>query len=158
MSSLTFRSEHFGQVTVIEDTQGLTIGLEGNWSAEIFEHELIYALLHQYGAFNSPVWFNLGVPGRKQTASACFISSVGDSLQEIINYQSSELEIFKGGSGSGANLSNLRSSYEKISAGSYTSGPLAFMKGADAYAGAMKSGGATRNAAAQRVCRGARRL
>jgi ribonucleoside-diphosphate reductase alpha chain len=120
---------------------------ETDEDAVIFEQELIYALLHQYGGFNSPVWFNIGVPGRKQTASACFISSVDDSLQGIIGFQSSELEIFKGGSGSGANLSNLRSSYEKISAGSYTSGPLAFMKGADAYAGAMKSGGATRNAA-----------
>lgn len=120
---------------------------ETDKDAEIFEQELIYSLLHQYGAFNSPVWFNIGVPGRKQTASACFISSVDDSLKGIIEFQSSELEIFKGGSGSGSNLSSLRSSYEKISAGSYTSGPLAFMKGADAYAGAMKSGGATRNAA-----------
>lgn len=115
--------------------------------AEVYKHELIYALLHQYGAFNSPVWFNLGVPGRKQMASACFISGVGDSLDDIIAFQSAELNIFKSGSGSGANLSNLRSSYEKISSGSYTSGPLSFMRGLDQFAGAMKSGGATRNAA-----------
>lgn len=115
--------------------------------ARTYEYELIAAMLHQYGAFNSPVWFNIGVPGRKQTASACFISSVDDSIESIIAFQSSELNIFKGGSGSGANLSRLRSSYEKLSAGSYTSGPLAFMRGLDQFAGAMKSGGATRNAA-----------
>jgi len=118
-----------------------------NSDAEIYEDELIYAMLHQFGSFNSPVWFNLGVPGRKHIASACFISSVGDSLDEIIAFQSTELNIFKSGSGSGANFSNLRSSYEKISAGSYTSGPIAFMRGLDQFAGAMKSGGATRNAA-----------
>lgn len=115
--------------------------------ARTYEEELLYALVHQYGAFNSPVWFNLGIPGRAQAASACFISSVDDSLDDIMNYQRSELTIFRGGSGSGANLSNLRSSYEKLSAGSYTSGPLSFMKGNDQFAGAMKSGGATRNAA-----------
>ena len=115
--------------------------------AVVYEEELIYAILHQFGSFNSPVWFNLGVPNRRQTASACFISSVDDSLDDIIAFQSAELNIFKSGSGSGANFSNLRSSYEKISAGSYTSGPLAFMRGLDQFAGAMKSGGATRNAA-----------
>lgn len=115
--------------------------------AQIFEDELAYALVHQYGAFNSPVWFNLGVPGRKQAASACFISGIDDSLDDIMRFQSAELAIFRGGSGSGANLSNLRSSYEKLSSGSYTSGPLSFMKGNDAFAGAMKSGGSTRNAA-----------
>ncbi len=115
--------------------------------ASVFEEELLYALVHQYGSFNSPVWFNLGVPGRKQTASACFISGVDDSLDDIMSFQRAETEIFKGGSGSGANLSNLRSSYETISAGSYTSGPMSWMQGTDAYAGAMKSGGATRNAA-----------
>jgi len=115
--------------------------------AQVFEEELIHALLHQYGAFNSPVWFNLGVEGRKQAASACFISGVEDSLDDIMRFQTSELTIFRGGSGSGANLSNLRSSYEKISAGSYTSGPMSWMQGNNSYAGAMKSGGATRNAA-----------
>jgi len=115
--------------------------------AQVFEEELIYALVHQYGAFNSPVWFNLGVVGRPQAASACFISGVEDSLEEIMEYQTSEITIFRGGSGSGANISNLRSSYEKIAAGSYTSGPLSWMQGLNSYAGAMKSGGATRNAA-----------
>lgn len=118
-----------------------------NLDAQVFEEELLYALLHQYGAFNSPVWFNLGIEGRKQAASACFISGVDDSLDDIMRFQSSELTIFRGGSGSGANLSNVRSSYEKISAGSYTSGPMSWMQGNNAYAGAMKSGGATRNAA-----------
>lgn len=115
--------------------------------AQVFEEELLYALVHQYGAFNSPVWFNLGVPGCRQAASACFISGVEDSLEEIMDYQVAEITIFRGGSGSGANISNLRSSYEKIAAGSYTSGPLSWMHGLNSYAGAMKSGGATRNAA-----------
>jgi len=115
--------------------------------AQVFEEELIYALVHQYGAFNSPVWFNLGVPGRKQAASACFISSVEDTIEGIMGFQASEAAIFRGGSGSGANLSDLRSSYEKISSGSYTSGPLSWMEGFDAFAKAFKSGGSTRNAA-----------
>jgi ribonucleoside-diphosphate reductase alpha chain len=115
--------------------------------AQIYEEELIYALLHQYGAFNSPVWFNLGIPDRKQAASACFISAVDDTLDGIMEFQKAEVTIFRGGSGSGANLSHLRSSYEKISSGSYTSGPMSWMEGTDKYAKAMKSGGSTRNAA-----------
>jgi len=115
--------------------------------AQVYEDELCHVLLHQYGAFNSPVWFNVGVPGRKQVASACFISSVQDTLEDIMDFQKSEVKIFAGGSGSGANLSNLRSSYEKLSSGSFTSGPMAWMKGLDKYADAMKSGGSTRNAA-----------
>lgn len=115
--------------------------------AEVFEDELCHVLLHQYGAFNSPVWFNIGVPGRKQVASACFISNVQDNLDDIMEFQKSEVKIFAGGSGSGANLSNLRSSYERLSSGAFTSGPLAWMKGLDRYADAMKSGGSTRNAA-----------
>lgn len=115
--------------------------------AHIYEMELIYSLLHQYGAFNSPVWFNLGVPGRRQAASACFISSVDDTLDSILDFQKSESVIFAGGSGSGANLSKIRSSYEKLTSGSYTSGPLSWMRGLDQYAMAMKSGGSTRNAA-----------
>ena len=115
--------------------------------AQIYEEELLYALVHQFGAFNSPVWFNLGVPGRVQAASACFISGVDDSLDDIMRFQNAELAIFRNGSGSGANLSKLRSSYEKLSSGSFTSGPLSFMKGNDAFAGAMKSGGSTRSAA-----------
>lgn len=119
--------------------------------AQIYEDELCHALLHQYGAFNSPVWFNVGIPGRRQSASACFISSVDDTLDDIMDFQKSEVKIFAGGSGSGANLSNLRSSWEKLSSGSYTSGPLAWMKGTDKYAEAMKSGGSTRNAAKMTV-------
>jgi ribonucleoside-diphosphate reductase alpha chain len=115
--------------------------------ASTYELELLFALVHQYGAFNSPVWFNLGVPGRRQAASACFISSVDDSLESIFEFQKSESTIFAGGSGSGANLSKIRSSYEKLSSGSYTSGPLSWMRGLDQYAMAMKSGGSTRNAA-----------
>jgi len=115
--------------------------------AQVYEEELIFALIHQYGAFNSPVWFNLGVPGRRQAASACFISGVEDTLDAIMDFQHAEMTIFRGGSGSGANLSKLRSSYEKISAGSFTSGPISWMRGLNEYAGAAKSGGATRNAA-----------
>jgi ribonucleoside-diphosphate reductase alpha chain len=74
-----------------------------NEDADVYKHELIYVLLHQFGAFNSPVWFNLGVPDRKQAASACFISQVDDTLRSISNFQESELKIFSGGSGSGAN-------------------------------------------------------
>lgn len=119
--------------------------------AQVFEEELIYSLLHQFGAFNSPVWFNLGVPGRRQAASACFISGIEDSLESIMEFQKSESTIFAGGSGSGANFSSIRSSYEKLSGGSYTTGPLAWMRGLDQYAGAMKSGGSTRNAAKMAV-------
>lgn len=115
--------------------------------AEVYESELIYALLHQYGAFNSPVWFNIGVPNRRQAASACFISGVDDSLDDIMKFQASETRIFAGGSGSGANLSKIRSSYERLSSGAYTSGPLSWMEALDKYAKAMKSGGSTRNAA-----------
>lgn len=115
--------------------------------AEVYEAELIFALLHQYGAFNSPVWFNLGVPGRRQAASACFISGVGDSLDSIAEFSRSEKVIFAGGSGSGANLSSLRSSYEKLSSGAYVCGPLGFMEELDKGAKVMKSGGSTRNAA-----------
>lgn len=120
---------------------------ESQKDADIYEQELIYALLHQLGAFNSPVWFNLGVPGRRQAASACFISGVGDSLESISEFQKSEKIIFAGGSGSGANFSSLRSSYEKLSSGAYVCGPLGFMEECDKGAKVMKSGGSTRNAA-----------
>lgn len=115
--------------------------------AEIFELELIYSLVHQYGAFNSPVWFNLGVPGRRQAASACFISRVEDSVKSIMDFQEAESTIFCAGSGSGASFSSLRSSYEKISSGAYTCGPLSWMKANDKFAEAFKSGGSTRAAA-----------
>jgi ribonucleoside-diphosphate reductase alpha chain len=120
---------------------------ESEEEREVYEKELRYALVHQYGAFNSPVWFNLGIAGRRQAASACFISGVEDNLASIMEFQKSEAVIFAGGSGSGANLSSIRSSYEKLSSGSYTSGPMSWMRGLDQYAMAMKSGGSTRNAA-----------
>lgn len=120
---------------------------ESEKDADVYKHELLYALVHQYGAFNSPVWFNLGVPGRRQAASACFISGVDDTLDSIMEFSKSEKVIFSGGSGSGANLSKIRSSYEKLSSGAYVCGPLGWMEELDKGAKAMKSGGSTRNAA-----------
>ncbi len=116
--------------------------------AEIFNHELKYILVTQRAAFNSPVWFNIGAKDRSQQASACFILSVKDTMPAILNWYTEEGMIFKGGSGSGVNVSAIRSSKESLgeSAG-YASGPLSFMRGADASAGAIKSGGKTRRAA-----------
>jgi len=114
--------------------------------AEIFEHELAYMLLHQIFAFNSPVWFNVGTK-MPQQVSACFILSVNDSMDSILNWYREEGLIFKGGSGAGLNLSRLRSSKESLSSGGNASGPVSFMRGADASAGTIKSGGATRRAA-----------
>ena len=114
--------------------------------AEIFEHELAYALLHQIFAFNSPVWFNVGTKSPQQV-SACFILSVDDSMDSILNWYREEGLIFKGGSGAGLNLSRIRSSKELLSSGGNASGPVSFMRGADASAGTIKSGGATRRAA-----------
>ncbi|WP_327234148.1 vitamin B12-dependent ribonucleotide reductase [Streptomyces sp. NBC_01317] len=114
--------------------------------AEIFEHELAYALLHQVFSFNSPVWFNVGTP-QPQQVSACFILSVDDSMDSILDWYKEEGMIFKGGSGAGLNLSRIRSSKELLSSGGNASGPVSFMRGADASAGTIKSGGATRRAA-----------
>ncbi len=114
--------------------------------AEIFEHELTYALLHQIFSFNSPVWFNVGTQSPQQV-SACFILSVDDSMDSILNWYKEEGFIFKGGSGAGLNLSRIRSSKELLSSGGTASGPVSFMRGADASAGTIKSGGATRRAA-----------
>src|SRR5688572_15490729 len=114
--------------------------------AEIFEHELTYALVHQIFSFNSPVWFNVGTPSPQQV-SACFILSVDDSMDSILNWYKEEGFIFKGGSGAGLNLSRIRSSKELLSSGGTASGPVSFMRGADASAGTIKSGGATRRAA-----------
>ncbi|MEN3585234.1 vitamin B12-dependent ribonucleotide reductase [Streptomyces sp. ZYX-F-203] len=114
--------------------------------AEIFEHELAYALLHQVFSFNSPVWFNVGT-SQPQQVSACFILSVDDSMESILNWYKEEGMIFKGGSGAGLNLSRIRSSKELLSSGGNASGPVSFMRGADASAGTIKSGGATRRAA-----------
>lgn len=116
--------------------------------AESFREELKYILATQRAAFNSPVWFNIGVPSRSQQASACFILGVEDSMPSILNWYVEEGMIFKGGSGAGINLSNLRSSQESLSAsGGKASGPVSFMRGADASAGTIKSGGKTRRAA-----------
>ena len=114
--------------------------------AEVFEHELTHALLHQVFSFNSPVWFNVGTKSPQQV-SACFILSVDDSMDSILNWYKEEGKIFQGGSGAGLNLSRIRSSKELLSSGGTASGPVSFMRGADASAGTIKSGGATRRAA-----------
>ncbi|SEG42879.1 ribonucleoside-diphosphate reductase class II [Nonomuraea solani] len=114
--------------------------------AEIFDHELKHALAHQVFAFNSPVWFNVGTASPQQV-SACFILSVDDQMESILEWYKEEGVIFKGGSGSGVNLSRIRSSKELLSSGGTASGPVSFMRGADASAGTIKSGGATRRAA-----------
>jgi len=115
--------------------------------ATIFEHELTHMLLHQVFSFNSPVWFNVGTSSPQQV-SACFILAVDDSMDSILNWYREEGMIFKGGSGAGLNLSRIRSSKELLrSSGGTASGPVSFMRGADASAGTIKSGGATRRAA-----------
>lgn len=116
--------------------------------AETFREELKYILATQRASFNSPVWFNIGAQGRSQQASACFILGIEDTMGSILNWYKEEGMIFKGGSGSGINLSPIRSSAEKLGKSAGTaSGPLSFMRGADASAGAIKSGGKTRRAA-----------
>jgi ribonucleoside-diphosphate reductase alpha chain len=114
--------------------------------AEVFEHELTHMLLHQVFSFNSPVWFNVGTKSPQQV-SACFILAVDDTMDSILNWYREEGLIFKGGSGAGLNLSRIRSSKELLSSGGTASGPVSFMRGADASAGTIKSGGATRRAA-----------
>jgi ribonucleoside-diphosphate reductase alpha chain len=113
-----------------------------NWS-----EELRYLLVTQQASFNSPVWFNIGVPGRQQQGSACFINSVQDSMESILELVKTEGMLFKFGSGTGTNLSVLRSSKEQLSGGGTASGPVSFMKGYDSFAGSIKSGGTTRRAA-----------
>jgi ribonucleoside-diphosphate reductase alpha chain len=115
--------------------------------ADAFADELKYLIVTQRGAFNSPVWFNIGAKGRKRQASACFILSVDDTMDSILNWYVEEGTIFKGGSGAGVNLSRIRSSAELLKGGGTASGPVSFMRGADASAGTIKSGGATRRAA-----------
>jgi len=129
--------------------QGLQEGyFDSETEAEDFREELKYILATQRAAFNSPVWFNIGAVGRAQQASACFILGIEDTMGSILNWYREEGMIFKGGSGSGVNLSVIRSSAETLSSSAGTaSGPLSFMRGADASAGAIKSGGKTRRAA-----------
>jgi len=114
--------------------------------AEVFEHELTHILLNQMAAFNSPVWFNVGFEERPQ-CSACFILSVEDTMESILGWNTKEGNIFRGGSGSGINLSKIRGSMEPLAKGGTASGPVSFMRGADSWAGTIKSGGKTRRAA-----------
>src|SRR5499433_1687028 len=136
---------------------GRIVGTVGTWGrdggyfaseaeAQTFEDELKAILVNQLAAFNSPVWFNVGFEERPQ-CSACFILSIEDSMDSILDWIRREGIIFRGGSGSGVNLSRLRSSKEQLSKGGYASGPVSFMRGADASAGTIKSGGKTRRAA-----------
>ncbi|MDX6685662.1 MAG: ribonucleoside-diphosphate reductase alpha chain, partial [Baekduia sp.] len=113
---------------------------------DAFEDELTYILLHQLAAFNSPVWFNVGFEENPQ-CSACFILSVEDTMESILDWNTREGKIFRGGSGSGINLSTIRGSMEPLSKGGTASGPVSFMRGADSWAGTIKSGGKTRRAA-----------
>jgi ribonucleoside-diphosphate reductase alpha chain len=127
-------------------------GTEGGYfvddaEADAFNAELKHLLVTQKAAFNSPVWFNIGVQGVPQQASACFILSVDDAMDSILNWYREEGVIFKGGSGAGVNLSRIRSSVELLKGGGTASGPVSFMRGADASAGTIKSGGKTRRAA-----------
>src|SRR5258706_724957 len=120
-----------------------------NWS-----EELRYLLVTQQASFNSPVWFNIGVPGRQQQGSACFINSVQDSMESILELVKTEGMLFKFGSGTGTNLSVLRSSRGQLSVGGTASGPVSFMKGYDSFAGSIKSGGTTRRAAKMVILNG----
>src|SRR5229473_3491827 len=127
-------------------------GRKGNYfateeDAANWAEELRYLLVTQHASFNSPVWFNIGVPGRAQQGSACFINSVQDSMESILDLVKTEGMLFKFGSGTGTNLSVLRSSKEQLSGGGTASGPVSFMKGYDSFAGSIKSGGTTRRAA-----------
>src|SRR6201746_1532352 len=126
-------------------------GREGGYfasddDADTFEAELTSILLNQKAAFNSPVWFNVGFEERPQ-CSACFILSVEDTMESILDWNTKEGNIFRGGSGSGINLSNIRGSMEPLRKGGTASGPVSFMRGADSWAGTIKSGGKTRRAA-----------
>jgi ribonucleoside-diphosphate reductase alpha chain len=126
-------------------------GREGGYfaseeDAAAFDHELTHILLHQLAAFNSPVWFNVGFEDSPQ-CSACFILSVDDTMESILDWNTKEGMIFRGGSGSGINLSNIRGSMEPLAKGGTDSGPVSFMRGADSWAGTIKSGGKTRRAA-----------
>ncbi|MHB1787504.1 MAG: vitamin B12-dependent ribonucleotide reductase, partial [Acidimicrobiales bacterium] len=120
---------------------------EDQEEAEAFRAELKHLVITQKAAFNSPVWFNIGVKGVPQQASACFILAVDDTMSSILNWYVEEGTIFKGGSGAGVNLSKIRSSRELLQGGGTASGPVSFMRGADASAGTIKSGGKTRRAA-----------
>ena len=146
--------EREGSIKTLIDRVVFTItkwGSEGEYftnkdEAKAFANELRYLLVNQYAAFNSPVWFNVGTEEKPQ-CSACFINSVEDSMESIMDLAKREAMLFKWGSGTGSNLSNLRSSKESISGGGRASGPVSFMRGYDAFANVIKSGGKTRRAA-----------
>ncbi len=146
------KREHSVKQLIGRIVDTLTVwGKKGNYfastkDAQTFTHELSYLLLHQMAAFNSPVQFNMGIK-RNPQCSACFINSVQDNMGSIMKLAKTEAHIFKGGSGSGVNLSNIRSSVEPLAVGGFASGPVSFMRGYDSFAGAIKSGGATRRAA-----------
>jgi ribonucleoside-diphosphate reductase alpha chain len=146
----TSAKQMFGRVAKWLRAEGLKQGVFAPRDADIFEQELLYLFVHGMHAFNSPVWFNVGVKETPQ-CSACFIQSVEDKMEDIMGLATREVMLFKGGSGTGGNLSKLRSSYEKLSGGGHASGPVSFMKGYDAFAGATKSGGTTRRAAKMQV-------
>ncbi len=134
-------------------------GVEGDYfatdeDAENWAEELRFLLVTQQASFNSPVWFNIGVPGRSQQGSACFINSVEDSMESILDLAKTEGMLFKFGSGTGTNLSVLRSSREQLSGGGTASGPVSFMRGYDSFAGSIKSGGTTRRAAKMVILNG----
>src|SRR3954451_19007065 len=136
-----------GRVSGTIGTWGRELGyFATDEDADAFHAQLTWILLHQVAAFNSPVWFNVGFEEHPQ-CSACFILSVEDTLESILGWNTKEGMIFRGGSGSGINLSNIRSSKEHLSKGGHASGPVSFMRGADAWAGTIKSGGKTRRAA-----------
>ena len=137
---------------------GRVVGRMHEWGTELgyfrtaedgenYRDELTYLLVNQKMAFNSPVWFNLGVENTPQQASACFINSVDDTMESIMDLAKTEAMLFKGGSGTGSNLSSIRSSKELLQGGGEASGPVSFMKGFDSFAGVIKSGGKTRRAA-----------
>lgn len=137
-------------VTRITETYGNEAFKRGYLTQEqskILIAEMQYAMIHQLFAFNSPVWFNVGVPGRKPQVSACFLLKVEDSLDGILEWIKEEGKIFSLGSGAGVNISSLRAEGEPLSGGGTTSGPISFMRGADASAGSIKSGGSQRRAA-----------
>ena len=147
-----------GRERSLRDVVGRIVGAITDWGrrdgyfaddeeAEAFGAELTHLLITQKAAFNSPVWFNIGVEGVPQQASACFILSVDDTMDSILNWYAEEGRIFKGGSGAGVNLSRIRASREPLQGGGTASGPVSFMRGADASAGTIKSGGKTRRAA-----------
>ncbi|MCH7866811.1 MAG: vitamin B12-dependent ribonucleotide reductase [Myxococcales bacterium] len=147
-----------GRETSVRQLIGRVVGRIREWGceggyfrseddAQAFADELTHLLVNQKVAFNSPVWFNLGVDGTAQQASACFINSVEDTMESIMDLAKTEAMLFKGGSGAGSNLSKIRSSHETLKGGGVASGPVSFMRGFDAFAGVIKSGGKTRRAA-----------